>query len=106
MQQGMVWIGPGMKPSIAYDKAALRESLDYIGGYGGATATNPFDDPQDMSPADLATAAAFGQRFATFLATGKTPNTPYADFTKSNAAASPHTPGEGGASAQPVVWRR
>ena len=45
-------------------------------------ATNPFDDPQDMSPADLATAAAFGQRFATFLATGKTPNTPYADFTK------------------------
>lgn len=82
MQQGMVWIGSGMKPSIAYDKAAPRESLNYIGGYGGAMATNPFDDPQDMSPADLATAAAFGQRFATFLATGKTPNTPYADFTK------------------------
>jgi NAD(P)H dehydrogenase (quinone) len=45
-------------------------------------ATNPFDAPQDMSPADLATAAAFGQRFATFLAVGKTPNTPYVDFTK------------------------
>ena len=71
MQQGMVWIGSGMKPSIAYDKAAPRESLNYIGGYGGAMATNPFDDPQDMSPADLATAAAFGQRFATFLATKK-----------------------------------
>ena len=83
MQQGMVWIGSGMKPAIAYDKAAPRESLNYMSGYGGAMATNPFDDPQDMSPADLATAAAaFGQRFAIFLATGKTPNTPYVDFTK------------------------
>lgn len=82
MQQGMVWIGSGMKPAIAHDKAAPRESLNYIGGYGGVMATNPFDDPQTMSPADLATAAAFGQRFATFLATGKTPNTPYVDFTK------------------------
>ncbi|GJJ22456.1 flavodoxin family protein [Mycolicibacterium mageritense] len=82
MQQGMVWIGSGMKPAIAYDKSASRESLNYIGGYGGAMATNPFDDPQAMSRADLATAAAFGERFATFLATGKTPNTPYVDFTK------------------------
>ena len=46
MQQGMVWIGSGMKPAIAYDKAAPRESLNYIGGYGGAMATNPFDDPR------------------------------------------------------------
>lgn len=83
MQQGMVWIGSGMKPAIAYDKAAPRDSLNYMGGYGGAMATNPFDDPQVMSPADLATAAAFGQRFATFLTCGKTPNTPYVDFTKS-----------------------
>jgi NAD(P)H dehydrogenase (quinone) len=82
MQQGMVWIGSGMKPAIAYDKAAPRESLNYIGGYGGAMATSPFDDPQKMSPADLATAAAFGQRFATFLSAGKTPNTPYVDFTQ------------------------
>ena len=95
MQQGMVWIGSGMKPSIAYDKAAPRESLNYIGGYGGAMATNPFDDLQDMSPADLATAAAFGQRFATCLATGKTPNdAPTPTSPKRNAAASPHTPGE------------
>jgi NAD(P)H dehydrogenase (quinone) len=82
MQQGMVWIGSGMKPAIAYDKAAPRGSLNYIGGYGGAMATNPFDNPHDMSQADLATAAAFGQRFATFLVAGKTPNTPYIDFTK------------------------
>jgi hypothetical protein len=45
MQQGMVWIGSGMKPAIAYDKAAPRESLNYMGGYGGAMATNPFDEP-------------------------------------------------------------
>jgi hypothetical protein len=81
MQQGMVWIGSGMKPAIADDTAAPRESLNYIGGYGGAMATNPFDNPQDMSPADLATAPAFGQRFATFLTAGKTANTPYIDFT-------------------------
>ena len=45
-------------------------------------ATNPLDDPQEMSPADLATAAAFGQRFAAFLAAGNTPNTPYNEFTE------------------------
>jgi hypothetical protein len=44
MQHGMAWIGSGMKPAIAYDKAAHRESLNYIGGYG-AMATNPLDDP-------------------------------------------------------------
>jgi NAD(P)H dehydrogenase (quinone) len=33
MQHGMAWIGSGMKPAIAYDKAAPRESLNYIGGY-------------------------------------------------------------------------
>ncbi|MBU8819319.1 flavodoxin family protein, partial [Mycolicibacterium goodii] len=82
MQQGMVWIGSGMKPAFAYDKAAPRESVNYIGGYGGAMATNPFGDPQKMSPADVATAAAFGQRFATFVAAGRTPNTPYVDLTR------------------------
>jgi NAD(P)H dehydrogenase (quinone) len=89
MQQGMVWIGSGMKPAIAYDKAAPRESMNYVGGYGGAMATNPFDDPQDMSRADLATAAAFGQRFATFLVAGKTPNTAYVDFTVDGACGRP-----------------
>lgn len=73
MEQGMVWIGSGMKPAFTYDKAAPRESVNYIGGYGGAMATTPFGDPQKTSPADLATAAAFGQRFAMFLAAGKPP---------------------------------
>ena len=45
-------------------------------------ATNPLDDPQDMSPADLATAAAFGQRFATFQAARKNSEHPDVDFTK------------------------
>ena len=35
----------------------------------------------DMSPADLATARALGERFAHYAATGKTPKTPYRDFT-------------------------
>jgi NAD(P)H dehydrogenase (quinone) len=55
--------------------------VNYIGGYGGAMATNALDDPQKMSSADIATASGFGQRFATFLTSGKTPNTPYVDFT-------------------------
>ena len=89
MRQGMVWIGTGMKPAIAYDTAAPRESLNYIGGYGGAMATNPFDNPQDMSPADLATAAAFGQLFATFLAAG---NPEHPVHRLHHKLASPHTP--------------
>jgi hypothetical protein len=51
----------------------------------GAMATNPFGDPQDMSPADLATAASFGQRLATFLAAGKTPNTPTSTSPKADS---------------------
>jgi NAD(P)H dehydrogenase (quinone) len=45
-------------------------------------ATDPVDDAQEMPPADLVTAAAFWQRFATFLRFGKIPNTPYVDFTR------------------------
>jgi NAD(P)H dehydrogenase (quinone) len=44
--------------------------------------TDPFDDPQQMARVDLVTAAAFWQRFVTLLRFGKTPNTPYVDFTK------------------------
>jgi hypothetical protein len=38
-------------------------------------ATNPFDDPQEMSPADLATAAAFGNASPSSWPPGK-PRTP------------------------------
>jgi NAD(P)H dehydrogenase (quinone) len=81
MQHGMVWIGSGMKPAIGFDKHAPRESINYIGAYTGVMASSPLGDPADMSPADLATARALGERFAHYAATGKTPPTPYHDFT-------------------------
>jgi NAD(P)H dehydrogenase (quinone) len=81
MQHGMAWIGSGMKPAIGYDKNAPRESLNYIGAYTGVMASSPLNDPADMSPADLATAKAFGERFATYVETGATPLTPYRDLT-------------------------
>ena len=81
MQHGMVWIGSGMKPAIGFDQHAPRESLNYIGAYTGVMASSPLNDPADMSPADLAMARALGERFAHYAATGKTPTTPYRDFT-------------------------
>jgi NAD(P)H dehydrogenase (quinone) len=81
MQHGMVWIGSGMKPAIGFDKNAPRESINYIGAYTGVMASSPLNDPAHMSTADLATAKAYGERFATYIASGKTPQTPYHDFT-------------------------
>jgi NAD(P)H dehydrogenase (quinone) len=81
MQHGMVWIGSGMKPAIGFDKNAPRESLNYIGAYTGVMASSPLNDPADMSPADLSTASAYGERFVKYVATGHTPLTPYRDFT-------------------------
>jgi NAD(P)H dehydrogenase (quinone) len=81
MQHGMVWIGSGMKPAIGFDQNAPRESLNFIGSYTGVMASSPHNDPAEMSPADLGTARAYGERFAAYVATGKTPSTPYRDFT-------------------------
>jgi NAD(P)H dehydrogenase (quinone) len=81
MQHGMVWIGSGMKPAISYSKTAPRESVNYIGAYTGVMASSPLDDPDLMSSGDLATAKAYGERFATYAATGETPPTPYREFT-------------------------
>jgi NAD(P)H dehydrogenase (quinone) len=81
MQHGMVWVGSGMKPAIGYDKCAPRESLNYIGSYTGVMASSPFNDPAEMSQADLATAKAFGERFASYVASGRSAVTPYRDFT-------------------------
>jgi NAD(P)H dehydrogenase (quinone) len=81
MQHGMVWIGSGMKPAISYSKAAPRESVNYIGAYTGVMASSPLDDPAVMSSGDLATAKAYGERLATYAATGETPPTPYREFT-------------------------
>ena len=69
------------KPAIGFDKNAPRESLNYIGAYTGVMASSSLKDPADMSPADLGTAKAYGERFAKDVATGNSPLTPYRDFT-------------------------
>ena len=70
MQHSMAWIGTGMMPSNT--KAALRDSLNYMGGYSGALAQSPSDAAvAEMLPGDLETAQAFGARVATFIAAHK-----------------------------------
>jgi len=70
MQHGMAWVGTAQMP--ANTKAATRDDLNWIGGYSGALAQSPSDASVDeMRPGDLATAEAFGERFATFVAAHK-----------------------------------
>jgi NAD(P)H dehydrogenase (quinone) len=70
MQHSMAWVGTGMMP--ANNKAATRESLNYVGGFSGALAQSPSDaSPAEMFQGDLDTAAAFGERFAVFVASHK-----------------------------------
>ncbi len=67
MQHSMAWVGTGMMPSN--NKAATRESLNYVGGFSGALAQSPSDaSPAEMFEGDLHTAEAFGERFANFVA--------------------------------------
>jgi len=70
MQHSMAWVGTGLMPSN--NKAATRESINYLGAYSGAIAQSPADASVDeMVGGDLATAEAFGERFATFVAAHK-----------------------------------
>ncbi len=70
MQHSMAWVGTGMMPSN--NKAATRNSLNYVGGFSGALAQSPSDSsPAEMFEGDLLTAEAFGERFATFVAAHK-----------------------------------
>ena len=63
MQHGGVWISQGIMPSN--DKAARRDSINYVGSYGGLMTTSPADaSPADMAKGDLDTARAFGERIA------------------------------------------
>jgi hypothetical protein len=56
----------------ANNKAATRDSLNYVGGFSGALAASPSDaSPAEMFKGDLDTAEAFGARFATFVAAHK-----------------------------------
>lgn len=63
MQHGGIWISLGLMPSN--DKAARRDSVNYVGGYGGLLTTSPTDaSPAEMAKGDLETARAFGERVA------------------------------------------
>jgi NAD(P)H dehydrogenase (quinone) len=67
MQHGGLWLGLGMLPSN--DKAASRNSPNYVGGYAGALATSPTDaSSSEMAKGDLDTARALGERVAALAA--------------------------------------
>jgi multimeric flavodoxin WrbA len=67
MQHSMAWIGTGMMP--ANNKAATRDSINYVAGFSGALAASPSDaSPDEMPEGDLLTAEAFGERVALFVA--------------------------------------
>jgi NAD(P)H dehydrogenase (quinone) len=63
-QHGMIWVGTGMMP--ANSKAAQRNDVNYLAGFGGALAQSPSDASPEEGPlpGDLETARLFGQRVA------------------------------------------
>ncbi|RTD98490.1 flavodoxin family protein [Variovorax atrisoli] len=64
MQHSGIWVSMGILPSN--NKAATRDSLNYVGGYGGLLTQAPSDaSPTEMSKGDFDTARAFGERIAT-----------------------------------------
>jgi multimeric flavodoxin WrbA len=63
MQHHGMWVSQGLMPSN--NKAATRDSVNYVGGYGGLMTTSPTDaSPGEMSKGDLETARVFGERVA------------------------------------------
>jgi NAD(P)H dehydrogenase (quinone) len=63
-QHGMLWVSLGQLPSNS--KAADRNDPNFLGGSVGLLAQSPSDSSPDEGPlaGDLATAQAYGQRFA------------------------------------------
>ncbi|MDB5732624.1 MAG: putative flavodoxin [Variovorax sp.] len=63
MQHSGLWVSLGIKPGN--DKAARRDTLNYVGGYGGLLTTSPSDaSPAEMAQGDFDTARVFGKRVA------------------------------------------
>jgi multimeric flavodoxin WrbA len=61
MQHSGVWVGTGMMPSN--NKAATRDSINYVASFAGLMTTTPSDASADeMVPGDIATAKVFGER--------------------------------------------
>ena len=66
-QHSMLWVGTGMMPSN--NKAATRDSLNYVASFSGLMTSTPSDASPDEIPAgDLATAKKFGERLAEVVA--------------------------------------
>jgi NAD(P)H dehydrogenase (quinone) len=66
-QHGMVWVGTGLMPSN--NKAATRDSLNYVASSSGLMTSTPSDASTDeMVPGDIATAKAFGERLKAAVA--------------------------------------
>ncbi len=72
-QHGGLWVPMGTLPSN--DKAARRDSINYVGGYNGLLTTSPSDaSPAEMAKGDLETAIAFGEHVAEVAASrGRSP---------------------------------
>jgi len=67
MQHGGLWVGTGMMPSN--DKAATRDSINYVASSAGLMTSTPSDASTDeMVPGDIATAKAFGERLRAAVA--------------------------------------
>ena len=63
MQHSGIWVSMGILPSNS--KAATRDALNYVGGYGGLLTQSPSDaSPAEMLKGDFDTARAFGERIA------------------------------------------
>ena len=66
-QHGGLWVSLGIMPSN--NKAATRNSPNYVGGYGGLLTTSPSDaSAAEMLPGDLETGKLYGQRVAAVAA--------------------------------------
>lgn len=63
-QHGMIWVGTGMQ--AANSKSAMRNDINYLGGYGGLLGQSPSDaSPEEgLLPGDAETAKLFGARVA------------------------------------------
>ncbi|WP_454903273.1 flavodoxin family protein [Variovorax gossypii] len=63
MQHSGIWVSMGILPTN--NKAATRDSMNYVGGYGGLLTQSPSDaSPGEMLKGDFDTARAFGERIA------------------------------------------
>ena len=63
MQHSGLWVSMGIMPTN--NKAATRDSMNYVGGYAGLLTQAPSDaSPAEMHKGDFDTARAFGERIA------------------------------------------